>query len=371
MKTNQKKRKAMNYKKIVNISVILFLFSSLQSQSISETRNFIKTFPVGKETSFEVINKYGTIQITSWNKDSAYVRAEVRAYAQNQSKVNKMFDGISINFSDTKYLVRAQTEFTQSINMLFEGFKGMTSKLINYDSRVEINYFINIPEYLNLNIENKYGNIYMENSTGELNVSMNNGSFKANSLSRKSSLTIAFCDANINSIASGKIDGSFSEFTIGEAGDLNVNSISCKYDIKHSGSIQLESRKDKFFLGNIDILQGKSYFSDFRLASLRKELNLTTRYGSVNADLIEKGFESVDINSGYSDISLSFDQNASYNLDIRHQNAFLILPDKNIKKEEKSLNEDKKEYDTYGVVGRNPGATKVKIDATHGNIYIK
>ena len=73
-----------------------------------------------------------------------------------------MFDGITINITETKYLVRAQTDFSQNINMLFESFKGMTSKLISYDSKVEINYYINIPEYLNLKIENKYGDVYME-----------------------------------------------------------------------------------------------------------------------------------------------------------------------------------------------------------------
>jgi len=105
--------------------------------------------------------------------------------------------------------------------------------------------------------------------------------------------------------------------------------------------------------------------------TLKKELNITTRYGSVNADLIEKGFEAININSGYSDISLGFDQGISYNLDIRHVNAFLVLPDKNIKTEQKTLNEEKKEYMTYGTVGKNPGTTKVKIDATRGNIFIK
>ena len=79
----------------------------------------------------------------------------------------------------------------------------------------------------------------------------------------------------------------------------------------------------------------------------------------------------MSINSSYSDISLAFDPVSSYNLDIRHINAFLVLPDKNIKTEEKALNEDKKEYMIYGTVGKNPGTTKVKIDATRGNIYLK
>jgi hypothetical protein len=341
------------------------------AQSVSEMRSYIKTVPVGKETYLEVFNKYGTIQITPWNKDSAYIRAEVKAFAPNQLKLNKMFDGITINIAETKYLVRAQTDFTQTINMLFESFKGITSKLISYDSRVEINYYISIPEYLNLKIENKYGDVYMENNTGIFSISVSNGSFKANSLGKGSSITMAFCDATIKSVTSGKIDASFSEISIGETEDISINSISSRYEIKKAGMIRAESRRDKFFINNIDKLQGSSYFTDYNVINLKKELNLTTRYGSVNTDLIERGFDAVFINSNYSDITLEFDQGSSYNLDIRHINAFLVLPDKNINTEQKALNEEKKEYMTYGTVGKNPGTTKVKIDATRGNIYLK
>src|ERR1035437_3728815 len=419
MKKILKKRKTMNYKNTLTISLILFIFSSLSAQNDSETRSFIKTLPVGKETTMEVLNKYGTIQITPWNKDSAYIRAEVKAYAKDRSKIGKMFDGITVNITGTKYLVSAKTEFTSNINTLFESFKGMTSKIISYDSHVEINYYINIPEYLNLkienkygdvymenntgefnisisngsfkanslgkkssitmvfcdakikSIENKYGDVYMENNTGEFNISISNGSFKANSLGKKSSITMVFCDAKIKSIVSGNIDASFSEVSIGETEDLSINSISSKYDIKKAWMIGGESRRDKFLIENIGSLQGNAYFTDYKVNTLRKKINLTMRYGSISAGLIEKGFESININSGYSDISLNFDPGSSYNLDIRHINAFLVLPDKNTKTEEKALNEDKKEYVTSGTVGRNPGTAKVKIDATHGNIYLK
>jgi hypothetical protein len=343
----------------------------LSAQNDSDTRSYIRSVPVGKETTLEVSNKYGTIQITQWDKDSVFIRAEVKAYAKDRSKLTKMFDGITVNITDSKYLVRAQTEFTSNINTLFESFKGMTSKIISYDSHIEINYYINVPEYLNLKIENKYGDVYMEGNSGEFKISISNGSFKAKSLGKNSSLTMNFCDANINSIVSGNINASFSEVSIGETGDLSVNSISSKYDIKNAGSIRGESKRDKFFIENIESLEGDAYFTDYKVNNIRKELHLTTRYGSVSTDLIEKGFVSIDINSSYSDLSLRFDPGSSYNLDIRHINAFLVLPDKNIKTEQKSLNEDKKEYITYGTVGKNPGTAKVKIDATRGNIYLK
>jgi hypothetical protein len=371
MKIIPKKSKAMNYKIIIIINLVLLLFRSLSAQSDTEVRTFMKTVHVGKETSLEVNNKYGSIHISPWNKDSAYIRAEVKAVGSGHDKLGKMFDGITINITETSYLVRAQTDFTKNINTLFESFKGMTSKLISYDSHVEINYYINIPDYLNLRIDNKYGDVYMEDNTGNFSVSVSNGSFKANSIGKASSITLSFCDATINSIGSGKINASFSDLTIGETGDLTINSISSRYEIKKAATILSESKRDKFFIDNIESIKGNSYFTDYKISNLRKELDLTSRYGSINADNVEKRFESIEINAGYSDISLRFEQGSSYSFDIRHINSYLVLPDKDIKTEKKSLSEEKKEYMTYGSVGKNPGTTKVKIDATRGNIYLK
>ena len=367
----QKKSRAMNYKIIIAASLIFLNFSSLSAQKETETRSFIKTLPISRETTLEISNKYGRIEITPWNKDSAYIRAEVKAYAKDRSKLSKMFEGITVNINDSKYLVRAQTEFTSNINTLFESFKGMTSKIISYDSRIEINYYISIPEYLNLKIENKYGDVYMENNTGEFRITISNGSFKANSLGKNSSINMAFCDAKISSVVSGNIDASFSEVSIGETADLSINSISSKYDIRKAGKLRSESKRDKFFIENVESLQGNAYFTDYKLNNLMKELNLTTRYGSFNTDLIEKGFESININSNFSDISLVFDPVSSYNLEIRRINAFLVIQDKNMKTEEKTINEDRKEYMTSGTAGKNASKSKVRIDATRGNIYLK
>jgi hypothetical protein len=361
----------MKCKQLLAFYLALLIPGLAAAQSDSEVRSFIKTVKVSRETSLQVINKYGTVHISPWNKDSASIRAEIKAFAPNQSKLDKMFDGIVINFTEAGTLVRAQTEFNQNIGMLFENFKGMTSKIISYDSRVEINYYISIPEYLNLRIENKYGDVYMENCSGTFSASVSNGAFKANSLGSKSTLTLAFCDAKINSLASGKIDASFSDINIGETGDITISSISSKYEIKKGGEINTESRRDKFFIHNAESLKGNAYFTDYNLNSLKKTIDLTARYGSVTIDIIENGFTTVNINSGYSDLSLGFDPGASYKFDIHHINSYIGLPDKNTKSEEKVINDDKKEYMTYGTTGKNPGEASVKIDANRGNIYLK
>ena len=87
-------------------------------------------------------------------------------------------------------------------------------------------------------------------------------------------------------------------------------------------------------------------------------LSVTTRYGNLNTDLIGKGFKIIDINSSYTDITLGLINNSSYNLDIRRLNAFLVLPYKNMKTEEKIISADKKEYITFGTYGPDPAQVK-------------
>jgi hypothetical protein len=371
MKTNLLTTIAMNYKSLFILILALIVSVPSQGQSFNENRTFNKSFHVNREMSLEVTNKYGTIHITPWNKDSVSLRVEVDANSSNLDRLHKMFNGININITGSSFQIRAESEFNQNIDILFETFKGMTNKIIPSESRLQINYFINAPEYLDMQISNKYGDVYMENNTGKFSLSLSNGNFKANSLNESNQLELTFCDATINSIKKGYINSSFSDVEIGESQDIKITSISSRFDLKKAGKFDAESRRDKFYIGTVSEVRGDSYFTDYRINELEKVIDVVTKYGSLNADDIQKGLDFINISSSYSDISLTFDPSASYNVDIRHINAFLVLPDKNTEIEKKTVNEDKKEYMTFGTVGRNPGKVKVSIDATRGNIYLK
>ncbi len=347
------------------------LFSGLSAQSVSEKRSYMKTLPISRGTKLEVINKYGDIKITTWNKDSVFIMSEIEAFAQNESKLTKMFEGINTNVTAAGQIVRAKSEFDQNILVLLESFKGLTEKIIDYDSRVKISYFINIPDYADIHIENQFGDVSMENNKGVVSVSLSNGDFNANSLNKLSEFTLNFGEAEIGYVASGKINSTFSEFVISEAGDLTVNSTSSRYDFKKAGRITVESRRDKIFAGDISELAGVSYFTDFKIETLLKETDLTIKYGGLDIETTDSRFEKINLISAFSDITLGFDPSTSYNFEIKHTNAFVVTPGKNTKSEKEALNDDKKEYLTTGTYGSNPGSRKVEIEATRGNIHLK
>lgn len=361
----------MNYKVINSVIFILLLTEIAGAQQYSEKRTFRRSISVNNEMTLEINNKYGSVHISPSGSDSVTITAELQAFSSDEERTSRMLQGININISEAGHLVKAETGFSQTINMLLESFKGITKKIIPYDSRIEINYTVTAPEYLKLRITNRYGDVYIENCSGDLTLDLSNGSFKANNLMKRSQIRLNFCDASINRISEGYIDASFSEVFIEDSDDLSLTSVSSRFDLRSSTRLSVKSRRDKFFIGTTGFLRGDSYFTDFRLDELGKEINIMAKYGRIDADLVSKNFEMINISSSYTDIYLTFDPSASYNLDIRHINAFVTTAGSGSSLEKKVLDEDKKEYLTFGTVGKIPGEKKVNIEATKGNIYLK
>ena len=347
------------------------MLNPLSAQSVSEKRSFMRSIPVAKDTKLEIINKYGNIQITSWNKDSVYILADVEAFAPDHSKLEKMLEGIEINITGTGPLVKAETEFEKEITVLLESLKELTEKIIKYESRVQINYYINIPDYADIDIENQFGDVSLENNTGVISVDLSNGDFKANSLDRISEFSLDFGDVEIGSVRSGKINTTFSKFVISESDDLSINSTSSRFELGKAEKINIESRRDKFFISDIAGMSGISYFTDYKIENLSGNTDLTLKYGSFDTESIDNRFEKISLDAAYCDITMDFDPSVSYRFEIRHLNAFVVIPDNNIKSEKEVINKDKKEYLITGTLGNNPGSRKVEIDATRGNIYLR
>jgi hypothetical protein len=353
------------------LPTLLLIGNPLSGQSLSENRSFIKSFPLHENTRLEIINKYGDIHISSWEKDSVNIMAEIEAFAPDQSKLEKMIDGIEIKMTGSASLIRAETEFEREITVLIESFREITKKLIEFESKMQINYFINVPDDVDILIRNQFGNISMENNTGTISVTLSNGNFKANSINRISELNLDFGEAEIASVRSASINSTFAKIIINQSENIVLNSTSSKYELAKPGNIELESRRDKFFIGNIDAINGISYFSDYKINNLAGNTDLDLKYGSFDAETVNNDFESIVIRSSSTDITAGFDPSASFKFEIRHLNSFVVIPDENIKFNKETINEARKEYLLTGIIGGKKPSGFLRINATRGNIYIR
>jgi hypothetical protein len=360
----------MNYRIHLIILILLSGALSVQGQKMSDSKTYRKSFRVGNDPVVEVTNKYGDIQISHSSRDSVSVRVEITATSDKESKLNEMMSDVDISINKTDQMVRAETSFNRGVTPLFESFKGLTKNIINYESRLKVDYFIECPQSTILRVTNSYGNVYIGDDIPELTLKLSNGSLDAGKVMNAPQLELTFCKANVRSISKGNIILSFSELRTKETEDVKLTSMSSKVWIDKCGTTDIDSKSDDLSFGDASVITGEAYFSDINAGKLGHELSLATKYGNLSCENIAEDFSLIDIKSSYTDVDLLMPVKASYTFDIHHTNAFVSLPGITPEPERTTVNDENKTYITSGKYGNSPGNSKIRIDATRGEIRI-
>jgi len=349
--------------------LLIFVFAGAAAQESNGKKTYSRTLQAGREIRLEVNNRYGSIVIDNWDQDSVMISATVEATAPDQTKMEKMLNGIDIDVHEEGTSVVVETLFDNEARILLETFKGFTGRIINYNSRLEINYEIKIPVRADIKIRNQFGDVSMGDNTGNVSVNLSNGNLSAKSLNRMSDLSLDFGEAVIESLNSGKIVTSFSKFRIAVCDKLSVSSTSSDFDLGKVKDLDLNSRRDKFYIGNLQGIKGSYYFSEYYVENMEGEADITLRFGQFEATRI-RNMDHHNYVTTNCDLSLDFDPSESFEFEIRHTNAFIVVPGR-FRSERKTIDEERKEYLTSGRTGTGQVLKEVRIDATRGNIHLK
>ncbi len=360
----------MNYRTHL-IALMLSLGTlALQGQQMTDSKTFMKSFRAGNDAVVEVTNKYGNIHISHGNADSVSVRVEVTASSDKESKLRSMMSDVDISIVMINNRVQAQTTFNKGVTPLLESLKGLTKNIINYGSRLNIDYFIECPPSAVLRLTNSYGDVYIGDETPELTLTLSNGSLDAGVINNAGQIDLTFCKANVRSITEGNITLSFSELRMKGTESINIYSSSSKVWIDSCGTLDIDSKSDDINLGSVSVITGKTHFSDINAEKITKELSLVMKYGNLSCEKVDEKFSLIDISSSYTDVDFLLPEKASYDLEIRHANAFVSLPGITPAPERTTVNEEDKIYITSGRYGSSPDSSRIRIDATRGEIRI-
>jgi hypothetical protein len=360
----------MNYRNLLTAVLLLSAVVSLRGQQISDSKTLMKSFRAGADAALEVTNKYGDIHVTHSLNDSITVRAEVTASSNTGEKLDAMMSDVEISFSMAGETVRAETSFTKGITPLFESLKGLTKNLINFDSRLKIDYFVECPPHTELRLTNSYGDVYIGDETPELSLKLSNGNLDAAAVEKAKLMDLTFCKANVRSIAEGKMILSFSELRSRETGNIKLASVSSKAWIDRCGHLDLDSKRDDLNIGAVEVLTGTSHFSDIIAEVVTGEINMSVKYGNLSFERITPEFTLIDLRTSYADTDIALGAGLSYDLEIRHTNAFVSLPGFEPQPERTEISAEEKIFMTTASVGSDPGRARIRIDATRGEIRI-
>jgi hypothetical protein len=241
-------------------------------------KTFEKTYKVGKSDVLNIDNKFGNVHITTWNRNEIQVKVDIVSRANSEQNAQAMLDKISISESRSGSTIALKTEMG-SIN----------SK--NGNQSFEINYTVSMPDDNALVLKNSFGNVYLPDMKGKVDLKVSYGTFKVGNLSNASNnIKASFCSGSANSI-------SF----------LNKGTI----ELAHS----------TVNLGGTNGVSGTSKFTDLKIGNLSEALDMDVKYGSFRVDKVQKNFKNISVNGGFAPIVLHFENDAAFDFDINVQFA--------------------------------------------------
>lgn len=390
--------KAVNIFKVFLIGMYL-IASNLTlaggEENLSEKATKKVKLEVKTERSIEVrlTNKYGKVNIISWDKDSVKIIVDITAFAKTKEDAEKIVQRVYIEpVYDEKYVILT-TEITEKasgnvISQLIDNLVEKGKEAID-KSNVDIDITVMMPERGKLTLNNKYGDINFEkNFKGTLQLTLAYGNLTAGDLPPFANLNIQSGKAYIGTMQNGRVAIKYGEFNLKNVDRLYLESHSSEVNIDEIRDLDMDSRNDDFDIIVAHSMTGKTSLSKVFVQEMRQKARLEMQGGSFKVRTLKQSFEWIDIQSKSTDIKITPEENLAYQLDVSGTPAEIVSNNGTTKQSDtnsksklpsliQGLTGDNKSNPlnmnmSFGTNSSNSGGKKViKINATGGQIMVK
>lgn len=241
-------------------------------------KTFDKTYKVNKSDVLSIDNKFGNVHVNTWNRNEIQVKVDIISRANSEQTAQEMLNKINVVDNRSGNTIAVKTEMGS-----------MNSK--SGHQSFEINYTVNMPADNNLMVKNSFGNVYLPDMKGKVDLHVRYGAFKAGNLANASnSIKASFCQSTPNTI-----------------GYLNKGNVDLAYSTLN--------------LGNTNGVNGLVKYSDLKIGNLSEALEMDVKYSSFKVDNVKKNFKNISVNGGFTPIQLHFEDDSAFDFNVNVQYA--------------------------------------------------
>lgn len=356
----------------MNLFVVsLFVLTGLNvNAQFTETREFVRRFSIKPETRIDITNKYGRIELNTWEKDSVVIKFRMEINEKKPVKLEKTLDNLDFDISNSQYYLVVKTQIDKNRSQIESELQKFKETILQTNGSIRIDLTVWLPDNHELRLENKFGDIIMGDYKGETQVIISNGKLKMGDLPKRSILNLSFADAEINNMPTGRIVSNYSDIVVKNSGILRLESKSSTIEIINSEDLSIDSRRDKFRIRLADKLDATSNFSQFRITELKDKANLRLTYGSLEMEKIMNSFSNIFIESRSTDVNLYFSPEAKFNFEITETKTDLKLG-REMKVEDKEVLDSKENKTRHsGYFGKKMKDEQLIINSVGGETNI-
>ena len=358
--------KPLKFKLIVLLSFLTFFYGSGLAQN-KLSKELKKEFAVNENSQLVLDNRYGSITVKDWDKNLVSIEVLITVENSRKETAERYLEYIDIEFSKEEDVIKAKTLIDERY-----GRSGTRSIVINSDNKLSVDYTVNMPKNLKANISQRYGDVFINELTGEVSMDIRYGNLTINKLTRGNDKPLAFVSLAYSKgfIAEANwlnVDMKYSEIKVDRSQAIVVVSKYSKLYADNSSSVVANSRYDRYNLGDLNNLVINGAYTNIDVNSVSNRLEVETRYGGVKVARIPANFNKISIKTNYANVNLGIAAAASYILDGNVAYGNINYPSNN----KVSKISGNRETKVNGLIGTNERTgSEVSINARYGNVSL-
>ena len=353
MKTNQKNSiYSPILTKILIITFLLLPWITLVAQDFTKTY-FKEKYDVDNGANLVIRNKFGDIHCQVWDEGSVDITVTVKVDANSQEKANKVFDKISVDLTGSRTKV-----------------EGITSVGSISNADYSIDYDIWMPRWINIDLENKFGDIYIDESDGLAKINLEYGAMEANAFNGpKTELTIKFSNGETGFMKDGTLNIEYSEWESSGAENLQVYSRFSEISIEKLAKLNIDSQYDEISIGSSGPVISVSRFSELEFDKIIGDFDFDAEYGDITINFVSASFKTGKLRNSFAGASLILDPKASVNINAEMEFGELSYPDSHTSLSQETIGYTKNIY--KGKIGAGSGtASQLTINTKNADVDI-
>ena len=333
------------------LSLLLIVTVSFSLTAQDAKKEYTESYDVSQGATLNTDTKYSDVELLTWDQSVIDILVEIEVDASSKSRAEATLEKIDVRISKSGNNVSLETEFENGWSR---------------NVKTKINITIKAPKWVNLDMDNSYGDLFIQEATGLVLLDLKYGNMKAGSLTREnekpySQIDMAYSNAEIDELGWLELEISYSDMQINSSKMLFVENKYAKLSGEKAGGIITEGAYDKYTFEEIDSFVGELKYSGIKFGTLNKTLDLHSGYTGVKIATLSNGFDKVDASLSYGNFSVGLEPGASFKFQGEAKYGSV-----NISGDRLSKTKENNYVKVWGNVGSNPKSS-INVITKYGN----
>jgi hypothetical protein len=357
-------KKVFLYKLVILFAWLPLIFDA-QAQYTS-TKTIQKSFNMTDAGEVMIKNKYGHIEFYGWEKDSVRIKVVIETQSKSDELINRInptFD-FSKEFLEVESVIEAKKQ--GYFNRLFREINP-----IEFDkTEVDIHFEVFLPAGVHIKVENKYGDVSINDCKGRLRAQVEHGDLRIEGALSYVDVLIRFGLLRAYNLPRGEIDLKNGRLDISNAQQIELISEGSEIEIDDIQTLRLTSSKDESILiSSISTITGSVRFSDLTIEQISGFADLDLHQSELKINHLLKGTTQLQLTQKDTEIEIA-SGTTGCQIEAYLEGGLLRLPTQVTGLDVNVLDEKDEIREVKASLGQAP-FTKINITGKKGYMLIK